>query len=111
MGYSIGLRMKASHRHIGTRMPLAVRSSMPTIVKSFVLLTAAVIAAACGGGGTEPASPGSISLTPNPPAAIAAGSSVQLAVTVLDTRGQPMSGQSVTFSSSNNSVATVSQSG
>ncbi len=52
----------------------------------------------------------SISLTPST-ASITAGASITLAASPLDAKGNPLTGRTLTWSSSNSSVATVSQSG
>ena len=94
-------------------MRLAVRRTISAFTGSFALLGALLFSASCGGGGDGIAPPtvGSISITPASSASIAAGGTLQLSVTVLDTNGQPMAGQSVTFSTSAPSIATVSTQG
>jgi hypothetical protein len=94
-------------------MRLAVRRTVLTFAGSFALFGALLLSASCGGGGDGIAPPtvGSISITPANSASIAAGGTLQLSVTVLDTNGQPMAGQSVTFSTSAPSIATVSTQG
>jgi adhesin/invasin len=71
--------------------------------------------AACGGGGGgggEPAKVAtSIEITPGPSATVQSGSTLQLNATVLDQNGEEMTGQTVSWSSSNTSKATVSQTG
>ena len=93
-------------------MRLAVRRTTHTLAKSLALLGVVLVAASCGGdGGTEPITVGSISITPANPAPIAAGGTLQLSATVRDTKGQPMSGQTVTFSTNAANIATVSAQG
>ncbi|HEU4748825.1 MAG TPA: IPT/TIG domain-containing protein [Gemmatimonadaceae bacterium] len=80
--------------------------------RPLAIVGVAILAAACGGdGGTAPRTVGSISITPANPPVIPAGGVLQLSVTVRDTEGEPMSGQSVSFSTSAPAVATVSTSG
>ena len=69
---------------------------------------------ACGGGGDSTAPPpqiGSLTISPTSPAQIPAGGTLQLSVTVRDTKGQVMAGQSVTYTTSAASIATVSNQG
>jgi hypothetical protein len=94
-------------------MPLAVRKTIPAFAKSLSLMVAMLLAASCGGGGdgTAPQVVGRISITPANPTPIVAGGNLQLSATVLDTNGQPITGQTVTFSSSTPTVANVSSNG
>ncbi|HMG70160.1 MAG TPA: Ig-like domain-containing protein, partial [Gemmatimonadaceae bacterium] len=84
-------------------MRLPVRKVFPTLATSLAILGGALLTASCGGGGTEPRTPGSISIAPSNPPPMAAGSTIQLSATVLDTKGLQMSGQVVTFST----IATI----
>ena len=94
-------------------MRLAVRRTVPALTGSFALFGALLFSASCGGGGDGIAPPtvGSISITPATSASIAAGGTLQLSAMVLDTNGQPMAGQSITFSTSAPNIATVSTQG
>ncbi|HWL40720.1 MAG TPA: IPT/TIG domain-containing protein [Gemmatimonadaceae bacterium] len=84
---------------------------------SFAFIGVALGATACGGGGGDdpPTGPsttvGSISITPADPAAIPAGGTLQLTGTVLSTTGQPMSGQTISYSSTATGIVTVSSEG
>src|SRR5688572_9068051 len=94
-------------------MHLIARQRILSVITPLTLGVVALLSAACGGdGGTAPPpTVGSISIVPTNPGAIAAGSSLQLSVTVRDTEGQPMSGQPVSFSTSSPAIATVSGQG
>jgi hypothetical protein len=95
-------------------MRLAVRKRIPTLAKSLAIFGLMLLATSCGGGGdggTAPPTVGSITITPANPPPIPAGGTLQLSATVRDTKGQPMSGQTVSFSSSAASIATVSGQG
>jgi len=92
-------------------MRLPVRKIIPALAASVAILGAALLVVSCGGGGTEPSSPGRISLTPTNPPPIPAGGTLSLSATVFDTKGQAMSGQAVAFSTSAANVATVSGQG
>ena len=81
------------------------------------LITAAILAAACEGG-QSPLAPDTVVDAPvafvNVGAgtdAIAAGVSVQLTAQAMDAQGRPLSGRAVTWTSSDTTVATVSQAG
>jgi hypothetical protein len=76
------------------------------------LLIAAALLAACGGGGpTDTKVPGAITISPTTIALNAVGQTQQLTVIVTDQDGAPISSPSVTWSTSNASVAIVSGSG
>ena len=78
------------------------------------LLASTVIALlfACGGDPTGPSpSPTTVSISPTSSILDALGASVQFTAQVRDQNGQTMTGQSVTWSSSSTSVATVSSGG
>jgi hypothetical protein len=93
-------------------MRLPIRKIIPALATSIAILGAALLVVSCGGGGgTEPSSPGRISLTPTNPPPIPAGGTLSLAATVFDTKGQSMSGQTIAFSTSAANVATVSDQG
>src|SRR5918995_6853737 len=66
--------------------------------------------AACGGG-TEPNVPASISLNPPSLAFTVIGQSQQLSPTVSDQQGNPLSGATVSWSTSDAGVASVSSAG
>lgn len=74
-----------------------------------------LLSASCGGGGDGSTAPpptiGSIVISPSNPAPIPAGGTLQLSATVRDTRGQPLSGQAITYATSAPSIATVSGQG
>ena len=75
---------------------------------------AVMLAAACGGGGGggEPAKVATtITITPGPTASVQSGGTLQLTAVVKDQNGAVMENQTVTWSSSNNSKATVTQTG
>ena len=94
-------------------MRVAVRRSNRILAKSAALMGVLLVSASCGGGGggTEPATPASITISPFPTATMVAGANLQLSFTVFDTNGQPMAGQTVSFSSSALNIATVSLQG
>lgn len=70
-----------------------------------VLGVIALLASACGGGGEpERPVPTSISISPAGPISITAGTSQTLTATVLDQNGQPMAGQTISWTSSSGSV-------
>ena len=76
--------------------------------------TISIALAGCGGGGggSEPrATPTSIVISPSPSASVQSGGTIQFSAQVLDQNGAPMSGQTVTWSSSNTSRATISATG
>ncbi|MCY3774034.1 MAG: Ig-like domain-containing protein [Gemmatimonadetes bacterium] len=99
--------------------------------RAFAMITASVyfmILAGCGGGDSSPTSPTPSTPTPPPappPAPVATGitvtpsshtlatigATVQLTATVRDQNNNPMSGQTVTWTSANTAVATVSGNG
>jgi hypothetical protein len=95
-------------------MRLAVPGTVAACIRTFALAGATLFVASCGGGGDGSTSPrvvGSMSINPAAPTPIAAGGTLQLAVTVFDTKGLPMSGQVITFSSSAANIASVSPQG
>lgn len=79
------------------------------------MLTAAIsigMAGCGGGGGSEPkATPTSIVVTPNPTAAVQSGGTIQFSAVVLDQNGKAMTGQTVTWNSSNTGRATINANG
>ena len=98
--------------------------------RAFAKITASVylvILAGCGGGDSSPTSPEpstptppapppapvatSISVTPSSHTLATIGATVQLMATVRDQNNNPMTGQAVTWTSSNTAVATVSGNG
>lgn len=97
--------------------------------RAFAMITASMyfmILAGCGGGDSGPTSPTPEPTPPPPPPAPVAtsitvapsshnlssiGATVQLAATVLDQNNNPMTGQTVTWTSNNTAVATVSGNG
>jgi hypothetical protein len=97
---------------------VGVRLVVPRIVSNSsayaALVGVALLAASCGGGGDKTVAPptiGSIVLSPANPAPIVAGGVLQLSASVRDTDGQPISGQTVAYTSSAPSIATVSDQG
>ncbi|HMJ18609.1 MAG TPA: IPT/TIG domain-containing protein, partial [Gemmatimonadaceae bacterium] len=73
-----------------------------------------LLGTSCGGGGDSTAPPpqvGNLSISPTSPAQVSAGGTLQLSVTVRDTKGAVMSGQSITYTTSAPSIATVSNQG
>jgi hypothetical protein len=95
-------------------MRLATQGISAACTRLFAVVGVALIAMSCGGGGdgsTTPRVVGSMSINPAAPLPIAAGGTLQLAVTVLDTKGLPMSGQVIAFSSSATNIASVSPQG
>ena len=94
------------------------RRIISTPVRSLAILSLCLASASCGGGGgdepRQPSAPtptvGSVSLAPSAPAPIVAGGTLQVTATVLSTAGQPMSGQTVTFSTTTPNIVTVSAS-
>jgi hypothetical protein len=95
-------------------MRLATPGISAACTRLFAVVGVALIAMSCGGGGdgsTTPRVVGSMSINPAAPLPIAAGGTLQLAVTVLDTKGLPMSGQVIAFSSSATNIASVSPQG
>ena len=88
--------------------------ALPTTARSTLLVTAILLAlAACGGGGgSEPrATPTEIVISPGPSASVASGASIQFSAEVRDQNGKPMSGQIVTWGSSNPSRAAINANG
>ena len=91
-----------------------------TLRRGLACLAAALVvvtSGACGGGGggetfTQPpvVAVASVSVAPIP-AALYVGASVQLVVTTRDASGATLTGRSITFSSSNGAVASVSAAG
>ena len=81
----------------------------------FVAFLTAATLAACGGGGGGGGEPAKVAttveITPGPTATVQSGATLQLTATVLDQNGDAMTGQTVQWSSSNTSRATVTQSG
>ena len=70
-----------------------------------------LVLAACGGGGNDPQVPTSISVNPSSVSFTAAGQTRQLSPTVTDQQGNPLSGVTVTWTSNNDAVASVSSTG
>lgn len=99
--------------------------------RAFVMITASVyfmILAGCGGGDSGPTSPTpstpnptpappptpvatSLTVTPSSHTLASIGATVQLSATVRDQNNNPMTGQTVSWTSSNTAVATVSGNG
>ncbi len=77
------------------------------------LVGVSVLAGSCGGG-SEPVAPpqiASVTISPTNPSPIPAGGTLQLSAVVLDTRGQVISGQAITYTSSAPQIASVSNQG
>ena len=70
-----------------------------------------VVAAACGGDSAEPPPPPRIVVTPGSVEAHTSGQTFQFSARVIDSRGNAVSGATVAWTSSSDSVATVSPSG
>ena len=77
------------------------------------LVIAALWIGACGGsdGGTSVVTVGSVTVNPPTNAFVSIGQTAQLTAAVADDGGAPITDKTVTWSSSNNAVATVSASG
>ena len=91
-------------------------TSIERLTRPLVVGAAGLIIAACGGGGTEPPpretpTLGSVAISPSSAQQIQAGTTTQLTATARDQNGATFSGASISFSSSNESVVTVSSSG
>src|SRR5216110_2593989 len=83
----------------------------------FRIIVAAIVAASCGGDGgtggtTQPTStPARITVSPALPVTLVSGATVTLSASVLTSDGRPITGQSVTWTTSDPAIATVSTSG
>ena len=87
---------------------------MPHIVLvrwSLIACLAGVAAVAACGKTTEPIVPGSVTVTPSSLSFSSKGVTKQLTATVNDQHGNPIQNATVTWSSNNTAVATVSSSG
>jgi hypothetical protein len=91
----------------------AMGPSLSRPLRAIALSTAAIVVASCGGGdhGTAPDVVGKITISPTNPAAIAAGSGLQLTAAIVSTTGKPMSDGGLSYTSSAPAVATVSGTG
>jgi hypothetical protein len=79
---------------------------------SLIACSAGVVAlAACGGGTMEPPAPGGISVTPSALLFSARGATKQLTAAVTDQHGNALPNATVTWSSNNSAVATVTSGG
>ena len=78
--------------------------------QSVLLPMVALVALACGDSSTRPPSVASVALTA-PPGTIVVGSEHQLSASTLDAKSNVLAGRAVTWSSQNQSVATISDSG
>jgi Bacterial Ig-like domain (group 2)/Leishmanolysin len=83
----------------------------PVFTRSTGLSWVVLAVAACGGGGTDPKVPSTISISPSSVSFTAIGQTQQLSPTIKDERGNALTGVTVTWTSSNNNVATVSPTG
>ncbi len=95
-------------------MSLSVPGTAAACIRTFALASAMLFVASCGGGGDGSTSPpvvAIISIAPPIPLPLPAGGSLQLSVTVYDTKGLEMSGQTIAFSSSAPNIASVSPQG
>jgi Leishmanolysin/Bacterial Ig-like domain (group 2) len=86
-----------------------------TFRRGFVWNTGALctlaLVAGCGGGGTEPKVPAAITVSPPSLSFTAIGQTQQLSPTITDAQGNPVTGVSISWSSDNAGVASVSSSG
>ncbi len=92
----------------------AILKTARSSIAYFGLAGLGLVAASCGGGGDATAPPpqvGSLAISPTGPAQVPAGGTLQLSVTVRDTKGSVMAGQSITYTTSAPSIATVSNQG
>ena len=94
---------------MGVTLPTPLRA----IASSIALVVAATGIYSCGGGehGTAPEVVGKISLTPDNPLAITAGSNLQLTASIVSTTGKAMPAGGLTYTSSATAIATVSATG
>lgn len=94
---------------------------MARMLRAATAACMALVAAACGGDGDTPSSPGgggsggpapvaSVSITPST-ASVAVGRTTQLSATAKDAAGNVLSGRTITWSSSETSLATVNANG
>jgi hypothetical protein len=83
----------------------------PVSIRSTGLPLVLLGVAACGGGGTDPKVPSTISISPTSVSFTTIGQTQQLSPTVKDAQGNPLTGVTVTWTSSNDNVASVSPSG
>ena len=79
-------------------------------VAIFVVLAVSVLAA-CGKDGTSPPVPTTVVVSPTAVTLSSINETSQLSAAVLDQRGDTMTGQTITWSTSNGSIATVSGTG
>jgi len=83
------------------------------VTRWFVALAACTVFSACGGGG-DPATPDvvpTITVTAAGSTSIVSGGGLQLAATLTDNRGRPVSGPTFTWSSADATIATVAPTG
>jgi hypothetical protein len=92
---------KATMRPLGQRV----------FVRNIGALGGLLLAAACGGGGTGPHAPADIALNPASVSFTAVGETEQLTATVTDQDGNTLNDVSITWSTTDPGVATVSSSG
>ncbi|MCH7564913.1 MAG: Ig-like domain-containing protein [Gemmatimonadetes bacterium] len=89
------------------------------VLQSVATILAALMLVTCGGGDSTPTTPPppptprvtTVVVTPNSATLVTAGETVQLTASALDQNGATMTGQSFTWSSSDDGVVTVSSSG
>ena len=100
------------------RVAMTCLRPVPPRSRPYALLAVALLAAGCGGDDpveppTPPPSavPTTVTITPDAADFESLGETVQLAATVLDQNGQAMAGASVTWTTSDAGVATVSSGG
>lgn len=92
-------------------MRVSRRTVYRTAARAVVAGTVLALMAACGGDPAAPDVPPVVTVTANGSTTIASGSAVQLAATFRDNRGRVVNNPSITWSSSDPSVASVATTG
>jgi uncharacterized protein YjdB len=83
----------------------------PPRARRYALLALSVLCASCDGSSTAPSPITAVTITPSSPTLAAIGATIQLSASALRGDGQVATGETFTWTSSNNSAATVSPSG